>query len=414
MIRGQLADLDELVLHCRDDWARQYISEAVACYKAGAFRSCIVATWVAVVYDFIHKLQELDLAGDKNAKAKLEEFQKIQGQNDLQGALRFEKQVLDGLKEFELVSPLEYEDLKRLLEDRNRCAHPSMNSLEEIYQPPAELARYHLRNAVTHLLQHPPVQGQAALERLKREVDSPYFPTTTIAAKKYFAGGPLARPREALVRNFIVVLLKQLLLDELDNSKEQRCAAALNAVRQMQRSVAERTLEEKLSDIIRTISDGELLKVVKFLHIAPDAWQILPQDIRWRVERYVEEMPTGDLTPGLPLALESSPLKVKAAERLKVITARELSELIAYKPKPEYVDVAIELYRVSESFNEANAKADRLILPLVSFFQPAHYQKLLDAAEENDQIKESYQFYQVQEALEKLFNDEASAEDIPF
>ena len=44
MISQQLVDLDELVLKCRSDQARAYIAEAVACYKAGAFRSCIVAT----------------------------------------------------------------------------------------------------------------------------------------------------------------------------------------------------------------------------------------------------------------------------------------------------------------------------------------------------------------------------------
>jgi hypothetical protein len=72
-----LIDLDELVLRCRDEQARQYIEEAVACYKAGAYRSCIVSTWVAVVYDYIHKLRELEMTGDKNARRKIEEYEKI-------------------------------------------------------------------------------------------------------------------------------------------------------------------------------------------------------------------------------------------------------------------------------------------------------------------------------------------------
>ncbi|MEM7580169.1 MAG: hypothetical protein AAF316_10000 [Cyanobacteria bacterium P01_A01_bin.80] len=49
-------DLDELVVRCRDKQAKQFIKEAIACYKAGAYRSCIVATWNAVVFDFLHKL----------------------------------------------------------------------------------------------------------------------------------------------------------------------------------------------------------------------------------------------------------------------------------------------------------------------------------------------------------------------
>jgi hypothetical protein len=54
-----LGDLDELVISCRTEEARAYVSEAVACYKAGAFRACIVATWIAVVYDLLAKIREL-------------------------------------------------------------------------------------------------------------------------------------------------------------------------------------------------------------------------------------------------------------------------------------------------------------------------------------------------------------------
>src|SRR5688500_6811468 len=66
-MQSYLADIDELVLKCRDDEARKYIGEAVASYKAGAFRACIVMTWIAVVYDFLYKLRELELSGDKHA-----------------------------------------------------------------------------------------------------------------------------------------------------------------------------------------------------------------------------------------------------------------------------------------------------------------------------------------------------------
>jgi hypothetical protein len=70
-------DLDELVLLCRDKQAKKFIQEAVACYRAGAFRSCIVATWNAVVFDFLHKLRELELLEDKEASQQLEKFEKL-------------------------------------------------------------------------------------------------------------------------------------------------------------------------------------------------------------------------------------------------------------------------------------------------------------------------------------------------
>src|SRR5450830_1042284 len=66
-----LVDLDELILSCRDEVAKNYISEAIDCYKTGAYRAAIVAAWVAVIYDFIHKLRELELTGDKRAVQRL-------------------------------------------------------------------------------------------------------------------------------------------------------------------------------------------------------------------------------------------------------------------------------------------------------------------------------------------------------
>ena len=84
-----LVDLDMLVLRCRDEQARDYIREAVACYKANAFRACIVATSNPVVFDYLHKLRELDLTGDKNARQKLQEFEKIRagGEKQLKKAM---------------------------------------------------------------------------------------------------------------------------------------------------------------------------------------------------------------------------------------------------------------------------------------------------------------------------------------
>ena len=110
-----LEDLDELTLRCRDEKARQYIAEAVASYRAGAFRSAIVATWVAVCFDVIEKFRELALAGDKEAERQAHDIDATRRTGDLTRALKFERELLELAKDkFELISPLEYIDLDRL------------------------------------------------------------------------------------------------------------------------------------------------------------------------------------------------------------------------------------------------------------------------------------------------------------
>ena len=67
-------DLDELIILCRDKSAKKFIQEAVACYRVGAYRSCIVSTWNAVVFDFVHKLRQLEQVGNGDASQLLQNF----------------------------------------------------------------------------------------------------------------------------------------------------------------------------------------------------------------------------------------------------------------------------------------------------------------------------------------------------
>lgn len=82
-----LSDLDELVLKCRDQKAKDYIKEAVSCYKAGAFRSAIVSTWIAVSFDVLDKLRELSLAGDQEAEKQIEAFDRARRIGDIANSL---------------------------------------------------------------------------------------------------------------------------------------------------------------------------------------------------------------------------------------------------------------------------------------------------------------------------------------
>ena len=393
--REGLADLDELVLCCRSEQARSYISEAVTCYKAGAHRQCIVATWIAVVYDYIDKLRQLELSGNKAAAQMMKEVEKICAADDPKRSLDFERGMLDSAKdEFELLTPLEYMDLIRLRDDRNRCAHPSMNRLDEAYQPTAELARTHLRNAVTHLLQHPPVQGKNALSRLESQVASEYFPQEVAAAVKYFANGPLAKPRESLVRNFLVVLAKRLLLEGTDGVTERRFSAAVNAVRKLHRGPSEAVLAEKLSDLMRNVDDAALGRSVAFLRLIPDTWQYVADDLHTRIVAYVESMPDQRLVSDLPGALEVRELRAAAVRRLAAVDCDHLSDLVqadVFGFHREFADRAIELYEEAPNFNLANRIGAEMLAPYAPSLSAQQIKRVIEAASTNDQVRHSFQ-----------------------
>jgi len=407
----RLLDLDELVLRCKSDQARTYIAEAVACYRAGAFRACIVVTWVAVVFDIIYKLDELTLAGDKNAEKRRIDFDDFRKKADITNSLKFERQVLAMAKdEFELISPLEYEDLQRLLADRNRCAHPSMNGHDEIYRPTAELARYHLRNTVTHLLQHQPVQGKAALDRLEREVNSVYFPTVSDDALQYFQHGPLARPREALVRNFVVILLKALLRQNLDDPTRKRQAAALNAVRRMHPNTTEITLHKKLSDTIRTTSDDLFENVIAFLTLVPDTLQFFTSDLRHKVETYIDKLDIKTSPSIFMWFLDYPPLRDRAEQRIERLNEDDISSLVNISARKEVKAQALKLYGNSESFRQANDLGKQIIQPLIRFFEVEDIDKLIAIVASNEQVAGSFELVNIVNGIIK--NDQIPREKL--
>ena len=287
---ANLIDLDELALRCRDEQARRYIDESVKCYKAGAYRSCIVSTWNAVVFDFLHKLGELELTGDPNARKRLGEFEAIRagGEASLKQALEFERNVIElAANEFELLTPLEKIDLKRINDDRNRCAHPSMQSPEDPYQPTAELARTHLRNAVEILLQREPVQGKAALDRIIGEIQSKYFPEKVEDAISHFQAGPLRRGRPALVRNLLIVICKKFFLGEFTGEESRRYVSAVAAIIEMYRRIAEEVFQRDIGSLLREIKDEKLFILVELCQRIRLAWDSLDEPTRLRLDRYV-------------------------------------------------------------------------------------------------------------------------------
>ena len=102
----------------------------------------MVATWTAVVFDIMAKIREIELTGDARAHQQVERFNRIREQGDVEGSLAMERSLLELARDdFELLTPHEFLDLERLREDRHRCAHPAVNTADDLYQPTVEQVR---------------------------------------------------------------------------------------------------------------------------------------------------------------------------------------------------------------------------------------------------------------------------------
>jgi len=274
--------------------------------------------------------------------------------NDLPRTLKLERELIDLARDrFELISHLEHVDLERLREDRNRCAHPSLISDEVKFSASAELARTHIRAAVTHLLQQAPAQGKFALERLTREVSSEYFPTSVEEAAETLSVGPLRRPRESLVSNFIIVLFKWVVGDDLGYKAHARIMSALEATHQLHPQIFAGVLRDKVNVIVRKVEDENLLRVLRVVFRIQEVWEHLASDVQNRLENYVSHLP--DLYH-LDEALDFPPLAKQARVRLRLASVKELNDCLFFSLHELIAEKFIDHYLAAKNYAEATKR----------------------------------------------------------
>lgn len=378
-----ITDLDELVLKCRNKNAKELIAEAVICYKAGANRSAIVAAWNAVVYDFVEKLRKLELTGDANARTKLEQFERLISNSDYKGLLEYERQVLTWARDdFQFITRQEFDDLGRLRNDRHRCAHPSMLDVAKVFMPPAELARLHIRSAVVHMLQNPPVQGKAALDLIWQKIASPYFPTETPAAKEQLMNSPLNRARASLVRGVVITLLKET-NTATRYTRVEPLAAALNATAEMYTPLTLEIIEVELNRILDGCADSNLGRVVALLAKVPLLQSYVNTAMTDRLRRYVTRYDgTVEFTDGsyatnpdeigvlLTSALKVPDLRVQALARAEDMTDAVLQRALEADPSSEIIEIFVRRFDAVGNYSSADSLVDngqlKLITPYVS------------------------------------------------
>lgn len=329
----RLIDLDELITSCKEQITQEYIKEAVACYKGGAFRSCIVSTWNAVVFDYLNKLHQLERTGDNQAKKQLENFHSYRSSNNYTKLWEFEVKLPESArKDFEFISSIEEEDLKRLHHDRSRCAHPSMLSDEQPFQPTPELARYHLRNAVTHLLQYPPVHGRVAIARVISMIESAGFPKNTNEAIKILKDSYLSRARVTLIKDVIIELTHAVFSEEVDPNIQERMYAALGAISQLHAEQFHKVMSDKLLNIIEPVMNKDGHKVFYYLG-RTQLWDFLKEKQKIQIKTFIQNIDfkkSDDILMLLDALGSIKEFQTLAFKKLKTYPKSKLPEFISF------------------------------------------------------------------------------------
>lgn len=366
-----LADLDTLVLRCRAERSRDYVSESIQCYKAGAYRSAIVNVWIAVVFDLVDKIRDLALAGDANAQrinSRYESYiDQINTGNDqgVKNALEFERTIIGTCgTDLGFFDHQQMRDLQRLREDRHQCAHPSFQSAGIPHRPNAELARLHLRNAVEHVLSQPPIQGRAAIAELLTTVASDYFPRDHHQASIALRQTPLANPSEALVRGLVDSLIFGFAQPDNPVTGKIQVGAVLSVLLDSHRAIAEPRISLQLSKLIRQVGDPGLPAVARLVAATPEMAGLIDEAARVRMGEFLRSGPEAEVMPAL--AVGRHPTFAGAAnQRIQTMGVDRLSVAIQEHDLGALAkERSLQLLSESRSWNTSNDVIEKLITPL--------------------------------------------------
>ena len=382
-----LGDLDELVISCRTEEARSYVSEAVACYKAGAFRACIVAAWIAVVYDLLAKIKELALGGDLEAQRITAEVAELQpraeagDQNAIRRILEIERSIVDIANDkFGFFEGQQALDLRRIQDDRNRCAHPTYQGTDQPYSPSAELARAHLVHAVRHVLAVPPVQGKAATAHIIRLVESNFFPTDIGQAKVQLRSGGLDRPKDSLVRSPVDHLIFGLFEGKEQLKGQRRTVAALVATYELFPGLCELRIRRAINLLGRRIPDADLIIFFGLQRFLPQTWGFLEQDNQARLSELVRQASDENTRRLLPICLEIGALEETCRAKIIALGYEQLGLLLQTSKHPDVIGRAVDIYCSSRSWDQANAHYNHVIAPVLTELTPAQICRVLLAS----------------------------------
>ncbi|MFA1551475.1 hypothetical protein [Actinomadura chokoriensis] len=399
---------EELLSLVRDRESRQYVGEAIRAYQAGAHRAAIVSVWIAVSLDIIGKIRERATAGDGEARTYVENLDRTIESGSIKALQDNERSILDVARDkFELIDTREHTELSRLRDDRHICAHPAFVKIDEIFEPTPELVRTHLSVAVDALLSKTPTPGKAAIERFKRDFESNSFPRSSDDVTSYLRDTFYRNGKTSMRRNLSELIIKLCLMDHGQPALGMRSRTVAQALAR----VSPELFTQAVSSVIRKreegagLKDNELLAFVGRLGDMGEAWEAFPEVSGVRAVSAVQHAPIEDLIKydvfhadmtGHPAAqaISERAETLNQPQLLSVIEGGSLSSCI--------IDGALEYFRDSRSYREAEFNMANLVLPVTPEFTLEHLEQVKSAFLSNAQINRAAD---MPELMVELFRD---------
>ena len=388
-----VTDIDALPHRVRDPNSKRLIDDALDAYRGGALRSAIVSTWIAVLYDIASKARELARLGDPALVKFVNDLDNAIKNDDHKKMIEIERNILeDAAEKFQIITLYEKESLQRIKEDRNKCAHLSIVSEDQVFQPSPDLVRSHIVHALQHLLVHAPLQGKSAIQGFLVGIVSDSFPSTQDEARKFFFSKYLERSKDVFVKNIIIIILKVFFLKSNDElfQYRRRLSWILSEISEKRHDVFSEVAKPFLGTQSSVEIEKNLLSVCMLLAENNQLWGWLHDTVRLAIPALIEKSNADELIDHcVPNAHKIKEIRHSVEERVRELDYLEQCHIIITYPNKHFVPLGIEIYSKSKDYKAAMHIGFSIVLPLAKHFEPDDIISILEFAMNIEQISGS-------------------------
>lgn len=404
-----------MLLKCRDDAARELMAEAISAYHATAYRSAIIATWIAVFVDLASKIRSLSIAGDDKAQQWIKQYDKHIDEydpnhpNTVTPFQKLETTILNAAKnDFQLITSLDLFDLKRLREDRHRCAHPAFRSSSELFSPNAEQARAHIRSALEHVLTKPAIRGDLIVERILEMVMDEGFPDDILQVMELLRSRDLADLGEGSFSQLIDLITERTFAPRTNGYTRTKTLTVLSALHNLNPTWFDSHFQSCLSKQLEQKSLGTWRVLVDMTHNEPWLVGYIGQLQVGRLHAFIRDADVNEHEEVRFIAkcLESPVARDEALKRTQEIPDRLLSLLTKSLPEDTVLSEGVRRLVSSDSWSTTYTVAENLLIPNAKLLSRAQITKVKNAIQSNSNVTGSYILEDLIRAI-LLLNDPA-------
>lgn len=397
---------------------RDNFKEVLSSYSNGNYRSATVMLYSTVICDILLKLQELkDMYNDSVARAILKEVEAEKATSGSKSS--WEKSLIDKVyQKTKLIDLKAYSDINHLYDDRNFSAHPAINEDFILISPSQESTIAHILNMLTEVLIKPSIFIKDVIDLLtedlkeKKELylNQDYFNNKELAQylnRKYFSKMTIEMKKKTFKAfwKFCYILL------ENDDCKTNR---TIN-----QRAIAI-LLKPILNEIVQEIKDNQDAYVValdagcqfglvNLFAQYPQLYGAVSQATRLQIDKYIDE----DKNAKWGAWFKFNELKdhieyLKNAPSLLLYENNVKFAIHEYKRVGQFgilLDLFINLYEESYSFQRADETYTVLIKPYLNDFTKIQIEKIIVASSINGQIYNRSRAYWANTEMVKVFKN---------